>query len=107
MGFSGYLRLMLGQRNEIEDLIDSFVTKLAAAIEAKVAAQLRAVVENLDGGRPLRRYGKPARGRRLQGQYIGLLRRLSGATRQRVQATARKEGVPAALALAARLEAHG
>jgi len=94
---------MPGQRNEIEDLIGSFATKLAAAIEAKVAAQLRAVVENLDGGRPIRRYGKPARGRRLQGRYIGMLRQLSGATRRRVQATARSQGVAAAVALAEKM----
>ncbi len=98
---------MAGQRNEIEDLIRSFVTKMAEAVEAKVAAQLRAAVESLDGGRPLRRYGKPARGRRLQGQYIGLLRRLSGSTRSRVQSVARSEGVAAALTLAAQLEGQG
>lgn len=98
---------MPGQRNEIEDLIRSFVTKLAAVVEAEVAAQLRSAVEGLEGGRPHRRYGRPALGRRLQGQYIGLLRRLSGATRRRVQATARNQGVSAALTLAAQLEGRG
>jgi hypothetical protein len=40
---------------------------------------------------------------RRQGQYLGALNKLSGADRARVKAVAKKEGVPAALALAARL----
>jgi len=61
-----------------------------------------------DAWRPLGgQVGELAAGILCVGQYIGLLRRLSGATRQRVQATARKEGVPAALALAGQLERRG
>ena len=53
------------------------------------------------------RYGRISRGRKLQGRYIGLLRRLSGSVRRQVQAAARPDGVEAALALAGSLEAAG
>src|ERR1700679_225247 len=98
--------------SEIKALVLRFVERLTAQLEDDINGRLRVALGALgpggsaDGARAGRRYEQRSRGRRLQGRYIGLLRRLTGTVRSRVQQAARSEGVEAALALAARLEAE-
>jgi hypothetical protein len=87
---------------QIEQLVMQVVSTLAVLVERNVAERLREVVGGMGSRRGSPRRRVP-RARRLQGQYIGLLRRLSGPTRARVQKSARESGVVAALDLAAKL----
>jgi hypothetical protein len=87
---------------QIEQLVMQFVSTLAVLVERNVAERLREVVGGMGSRRGSARRRVP-RARRLQGQYIGLLRRLSGMTRARVQKAARESGAVAALDLAAKL----
>jgi hypothetical protein len=81
----------------------TFVSKLVVLVERQVATRLQEAVAGMKKGRRAVRRPVP-RGRRLQGRYIGLLRKLSGRTRARVQKVARESGVAAALELAAKLD---
>lgn len=89
-------------------LINDFVARLEDAIESRIREHLLAGLNADKGsGRGTKRPARPAAvssSRRRQGQYIGLLRSLSGRDRARVQAAARKDGVPAALRLARQLK---
>jgi hypothetical protein len=48
--------------------------------------------------RKARMSSKQARARKIQGEYMGLLRNFAGAARQRIKATVKAKGVPAGLA---------
>jgi hypothetical protein len=97
----------------------------AALKEAREIAALRARIASLEGtgGRAGRRPGRPAGGarrgapkrrrvsispkvralRRLQGKYMGYVRRLKPAEKARVRAVREKEGMAAAIRLATSL----
>ena len=97
--------------NDIAQIVAEFADRLTAAIEEDTLAKVRGV---LGGGigvsRPRRgrppgtgRVGRAVRSgpvspaRRLQGQYLGALRKLKGRERNRIRAIAKKDGVAAAL----------
>ena len=89
-------------------LVQQSVARLEEAIHAEARARVLEVLgaSTARGGMAARRASSAsvASRRRLQGQYIGLLRSLTGRARQRVQSTARKDGVRSALSLARQLE---
>ena len=95
----------------------TFIDDLAATIAEKVRARIIAAVEEAFDGtsaatetipsgsgqpRAKRRALSPAmaRARKIQGQYLGALRTLTGDARKKVKALAQSEGVGRALALA-------
>jgi hypothetical protein len=89
-------------------LLQDFVVRLEEVIESDLRARVLGALgvaktrKSAVAGRARAAVVAPAR--RLQGQYIGLLRSLTGRVRQRVQATARKDGVRSALRLARQLK---
>jgi hypothetical protein len=89
-------------------LIDDFAARFGVEIESRIRGRLLAALAADKGGGPgtarLARSAAVSPSRRRQGQYIGLLRSLNARARARVQAAARKEGVPAALRLARQLK---
>jgi len=106
--------------HSVQALVESFAVRVQAHAESAVESRVRQVLASLlTPGRPIpgpKRSrllsaeaaraplsAKAARGRRLQGQYLGALRSLRGAARERVKRTARAEGVAAAVKLAASL----
>ena len=95
----------------------TFIDDLAATIAEKVRARIIAAVDDAFAGatrpsaevspaggvpRLKRRALSPAmaRARKVQGQYLGALRGLTGDSRKKVKALAQSEGVGKALALA-------
>jgi hypothetical protein len=102
---------------ELETLVQEFVARLVAVIEADVAQRIQGVVESAFGsssggrvakvtaaGQPGRRPAVVSRelaaARKLQGQYLGALRGLKPADHARVKAIAHEKGLPAAIKLA-------
>jgi hypothetical protein len=91
--------------SDIRSLIDEFISQLDALIQQEVLT----IAAGAFGGGPRTAVGgrRPSTAatarRRLQGRYLGTLRGLKGDARRRVQAVARKDGVPSALKLADRL----
>ncbi len=101
---------------ELEALVQDFVGRLVAVIEADVAQRIQGVVESTFGssgrrGAKARAAGQPGRrpvvvsrelaaARKLQGQYLGALRGLKPAEHARVKAVAHEKGLPAAIKLA-------
>lgn len=102
-------------------MVNDFVARLESAIRADLFARLAnalpagtgLVASTTSGGsahtkrRPLVLSPAARRKRRLQGQYLGLLRGLTPSQRTDVQRTAREKGVPAALKLGRRLRGPG
>jgi hypothetical protein len=95
----------------------TFIDDLAAAIAERVRARIIAAVDeafaqvsgpsegSVQKGRPARAKRRAlspamARARKVQGQYLGALRSLTGDARKKVKALAQSEGVGRALALA-------
>jgi len=97
--------------HEIRSIIEEFVRQVEIAVQVDARDQLASSLGDVVTGRrrpgrpkAVRAYGtRPSKGRRLQGQYIGRLRKLKGAKRAQVRAMAKKKGVAAAIALADRL----
>jgi hypothetical protein len=98
---------------ELEALVQDFVTRLTAVIEADVAQRLQGVVASAlgspsgrkarvaqPGRRPVVVSRELAAARKLQGQYLGALRGLKPAEHARVKAMAHEKGLPAAIKLA-------
>jgi hypothetical protein len=110
----------------LQQLVEAFVTQLVRLVEqvtvqriqsalsvaipasgaelprprARVAATRAARADATPVGRRVRLTAKLARARRLQGQYLGLLRSLNAEARTRVKREAKEKGVEAALVLA-------
>jgi hypothetical protein len=97
-------------------LIERFVQQIHDLIASHANDRIRATLAQAFGtvGSPPRAgrapggraVGRPTRlvaQRRLQGQYLGALKRLRGAARARVKTIARTKGVAEAVKLAARL----
>ncbi len=113
----------MSNEERLQALVSDFTQKLRAEVEAQVYERLQERLGELkrsgapaprgapDGPKDAaaaptpKRVMSPAmrKARRLQGQYIGLLRKLDGAKRERVQETARSKGVSAAIELATAL----
>jgi hypothetical protein len=88
----------------VADLIEQFVARLEEVVQAQARDRVFAALGAAAPGTPARRPRVAASPqRRLQGQYLGLLRGLTGRARQRVQAVARESGVASALRLGRRL----
>ena len=102
----------------------AFIDDLAATIAERVRARIVAAVDEAFAGslgfsaksspkgpaaRTKRRVLSPAmaRARKVQGQYLGALRGLTGESRKKVKALAQSEGVGKALALARSLVKKG
>jgi len=110
---------------ELEALVQNFVGRLVAAIEADVARRIQGALSAALGSSPAamsalaprRPVGRPpsvnlpvrrrvrvsrelAAARKLQGQYLGALRGLKPADHARVKALAHEKGLPAAIKLA-------
>jgi hypothetical protein len=108
----------------VRDLATSFVEQITSAIDGVVRVRVTAALDRMFSGSPRgvgsldktsrpprreRRSPSPAakRARKLQGQYLGALRRLTGHKRSRVKAIAKKDGVTLAIAAARRLSKKG
>jgi hypothetical protein len=102
--------------NDLLALVNDFVARLESAIRADLVARLTEGLPNGTGpaaknpsegsarrGRRLVPSPAAKRTRRLQGQYLGLLRGLTPAQRSDVKRTAREKGVAAAVKLGRRL----
>jgi hypothetical protein len=109
---------------EIQALIHGFTARLTAAVEAQTSQRIQGIVSAALAGsdvttRPSRRWpAEPSKSgastnpsvnkmsykvlavRKLQGKYIGALRRLRPGARNRVKKVAREQGVAAAVRLA-------
>jgi hypothetical protein len=120
----------MAKNDELRTLVDAFVARLSGAVEEHALAAARASVFTALGAPPRRGPGRPpksgganrgisapaapapgatrkirntakaARARQLQGRYIGALRSLSGAARERVKKIARDKGVAEAIVAA-------
>jgi hypothetical protein len=105
---------------ELEEIVDLFVKRVAALVAARAQEQARAVVLGALGGgeaeglirrgpgrppasRKITLTAKASKARKLQGKYLGSLRRLKGADRGRVKRMAKEKGVAEAVRLAATL----
>lgn len=101
----------------IQSLVSEFASQIEAVVQQSVEERVREVLDGAFGGAGKRgrkagvagRVSKPAsakvqRSRKLQGQYLGALKSLKGAERARVKATAKNDGVAAAVALAKKLK---
>lgn len=101
----------------IRGITTRFIDQIAAAIDSNVRARITAAFGRVFSGvsgkslrssskaagqRPERRSLSPAarRARKLQGQYIGALRSLTGRDRDKVKAIAKTDGVAAAVRMA-------
>jgi hypothetical protein len=115
---------------QITELVEAFAKQIIAAAEAAANERIQAALASAFGapakrgpGRPPKQAkqaasaGKPAAGRkpfklspegmkarRLQGQYLGALRALTGTNRAKVKAVAKDKGVAAAVKLALSLK---
>jgi hypothetical protein len=100
----------------LENVIDDFVNRMTAAITEEANQRARSLVLGAlgNGGtrssntakasrRPAAFTPKVVRARKIQGQYLGALRRLKGADRIRVKKVAREKSVAEAVKLAAKL----
>jgi hypothetical protein len=100
----------------LENVIDDFVSRLTAAITEEANQRARSLVLGAlgDGSaqasgtakarrRPAASSPKVVQARRIQGQYLGALRRLKGADRVRVKKVAKEKSVAEAVKLAAKL----
>lgn len=101
---------------QLEALVQDFVSRLVAVIEADVAQRIQGAVASALGSSTGLRGGKArvaqpgrrpvvvsrelAAARKLQGQYLGALRGLKPAEHARVKAMAHEKGLPAAIKLA-------
>jgi hypothetical protein len=96
----------------ITSLVETFARQIAAAVEASMAERLQAALAGA-----FRTPAKPtaerkvkqaspavARARKLQGQYLGSLKSLTGADRAKVKQTAKDKGVGEAVKLALSLK---
>jgi hypothetical protein len=101
----------------VREITTSFVDQIAEAIDGNAKTRIAAALERMYGdssgksagsSRPRleRRSLSPAakRARKIQGQYVGTLRRFKGAARARIMAVAKKKGVAAAVKMMARLQ---
>jgi hypothetical protein len=116
---------MSSMSTEIESLVREFTARVVAAAKAQASERvLSAVSAALKGhasvapapvARPEKAIAAPAKrklrlsakglaARKLQGQYLGLLRGLSAGPRARVKKVAREKGVAEALKFAASLK---
>jgi hypothetical protein len=120
------------QETSIEQIVQDFVDRLTTILTADAQERARETLMTALGGGQVKRRGpgrppkadssslqlSPAappkrrklpaspeamRARRIQGQYLGSLRRLKGANRARVKKLAKEKGVPEAVKLAAQL----
>jgi hypothetical protein len=109
-------------------LVQAFARQITAAVEASAVARVQAVLAGAFGTPVKRKPGRPpkqptavataappakkrkraspkqARARKLQGQYLGALKSLTGADRAKVKAVAKSKGVAAAVRLALTLK---
>ncbi len=127
----------MSNEDRIQALVTNFTTSLRSEIESQVYEKLQQTIGSLRGGgavAPRRGPGRPpknppgtsastapnalagskkpmspamAAARKLQGQYIGFLRKLDSGKRERVQKVARSEGVAEAMKLAQSLLGSG
>jgi hypothetical protein len=109
------------QLPDIQALIRDFTTRIAAAIQAQADERVRTALAAafpglarvargappkpakaaiVPGRRKLKLSAKGRAARKLQGQYLGALRRLPTAARARVKKVAHEKGVAAAVELA-------
>ena len=111
---------------ELEALIRDFTTRLVAAVDQQMAQRIRSVVSAalgdssavpkravreprpVAGDAPVRRKlklsAKALAVRKLQGQYLGVLRGLKPDVRERVKKVTREKGVAAAIKFAGTLK---
>lgn len=89
----------------IGTLIQKFVAEVEIVVHRRsLEHALGALGHPLSNGQSAAKKTGPVNPvRQLQGQYIGLLRTLAGQARQRVRATAKRDGVAAAVKLAKQL----
>jgi hypothetical protein len=102
---------------DIQSLVSEFASRIDELVRTDVERRVREILDGvLVGGKGARgkagrislagapkKKSAPSPGRQLQGQYIGALRSLKGQARARVKATAKRDGVEAALKLAQKL----
>ena len=92
--------------SEVRALIQAFAARLESEVRAEITAHAMATI-GIEAPKSSRPSGTSLAGvqrsRRLQGQYLGHLRALRGQARARVQRTAQRDGVAAAVKLARRL----
>ena len=120
----GYTRrTMRVNSSEIEALIGTFTAQLMDAVTAQTGRRIQGIVATALAGaaapatirevqstgvhpvsQPRRLSDKATAARKLQGRYIGALRRLRPAARAQVKKIASKEGVAAAVKLALTLK---
>ena len=111
--------------SEAQGLVQSFVSQILRVIETATEERIQGALAAFLGTPPRRGPGRPpkvptapspakvsgqkrrvaltpkvVKARRLQGQYLGTIRRLDPAARKRVSALAKEKGVAAALELA-------
>ena len=106
----------------ITALIEDFATQVMAATQAATAQRVQAALAAVFGARQKRGPGRPpkavaavapvagrkatsmtpklARARKLQGQYLGVLRGLAAGDRAKVKAVAKAKGAAAAVKMA-------
>ena len=101
----------------VRDLTISLVDQIAALIDRDAKARINAALDRMYNGASGRSPGREAkagkpraerrslspavkRARKVQGQYLGALRSLTGRNRNKVKAIAKKEGVAKAVAAA-------
>jgi hypothetical protein len=113
----------------ISAIVADFVTQVTAAVEGSAIARVQAALAAAFGTAAKRRPGRPpkqpttiatapspakkrkkasprvVRARKLQGQYLGALKSLTGADRAKLKAVAKAKGVAEAVRLAAALKA--
>jgi hypothetical protein len=94
--------------SDLRALVQAFATRLEQEVRADIRVSAAAMLDgrasqSAKRGRRAPTKSALARGRRLQGKYLGHLRALRGRDRQRVKKVARRDGVAAAIALAQRL----
>jgi hypothetical protein len=108
----------------INAMVETFARQIAAAVEASMAERIQATIAGAFGSPVKRGPGRPpklaaarakltaakkaspkvTRARKLQGQYLGALKSLTGANRAKVKAVAKEKGVAAAVKLALALK---
>jgi hypothetical protein len=108
------------QSTSVQRLVDSFVARLTAVVQSSAEARAREAVLRALGGKattprvsvrpaaPAKRSPKLSaaglKARKLQGQYLGALRTITGEARARVRKLAKEKGVAEALKFAQSLK---
>jgi hypothetical protein len=118
---------MPNSNTDISAIVQNFVAQITAAVEASAVARVQAALAGALGtsvkrgpGRPPKSAAAPARptvakkmkkaspkvvrARKLQGQYLGALKSLTGADRAKVKAVAKTKSVAQAVKLALTLK---